>query len=508
MTPCAEPPCPAPIPPATRPPAWPPPLITCTAAPGQPTLTVAPSPTIQWWPPQPGQPPLPAIVGNTDPMQIGAGMGAGRVGDVALDPRTGRPWLIYSLFNSERGQEDSARVYVKTVDARTGTWRSATTVNPPGVYQMGRGGPDAAIAVGSDGRIHLIYPERVSPDPSEPVAMNYRVSTDGGQTWSVPVAFPGAEGDRPKSLRLAVDPAGGLHVAWVTQPNDAMPWPGLIHYFEQLPGGSWRQEIPPVRGGGARQHAVDFSFVTLPGGVIRTVLVWVEDAAVRATYKDGPAGAWAPATLLIDGGFNPYGIPDYLPSEGGRLRTLSFTDADGTPWVYAWWAIYSTGRICFAYSADGGGTWLPNTPDGSHVWHEDTIAFYDRLQQPSPVPGEVSRGTVHAPAPFWDAAHQRLITIYSYGDRSGGEGDTFPAYAYGRPGTPGTAWTGYATFTTQPLRLFKTTYTARAGNFAGTTLPGAGGLMWLFWTEANGVDELYVAGVAPGTLISEGNVLP
>jgi hypothetical protein len=32
--------------------------------------------------------------------------------------------------------------------------------------------------------------------------------------------------------------------------------------------------------------------------------------------------------------------------------------------------------------------------------------------------------------------------------------------------------------------------------------------MWLFWTEANGVDELYIAGVAPGTLISGGNVLP
>ncbi len=501
QTPCDEPPCPAPIPPATAAPAWPPPLITCTAAAGQATLTPEPSPTIQWWPPREVQPPLPAIVGNTDPLQIGAGLGIGRVGDVTLAPRTGRPWLIYSLFNSERGQEASGRVYVKTVDARTGTWGPATTVSAPGNYAMGR--------IGADDAVHVLYPERTSPDPGDPVAMDYRTSTDQGHTWSPVAAFPGAEGDRPTSLRLAVDPNGAVHAAWATNPNDVMPWPGLIHYFEQLPDGSWRQDVPPRRGRGVRQYAIDLAFVPLPGGIIRTVLAWIEDDAVYTTSKDGPTGAWAPATLLIDGGAQPYGIPDYVPSLGGRLRTLSFTDADGTSWVYVWWALYSTGRICFAYSPDGGRTWLPNTPDRGTIWHEDTMAYYNRFQAPTPGPGEASRGTVHAPTPFWDSVHQRIIVIYSYTDRRpGGAGDTFPAYAYGRPGAPGASWTGYATFTTQPLRLFKTTFSALAGNFTGTTLPGAGGLMWFFWTEANGVDELYVAGVAPGTLISDGNVLP
>src|SRR5262249_16412917 len=155
---------------------------------------------------------------------------------------------------------------------------------------------------------------------------------------------------------------------------------------------------------------------------------------------------------LIDGAAHPYGIPDYEPKAGGRLHTLSFTDAAGINWVYAWWALYSTGRICFAYSPDGGVTWLPNTLDGGNIWHEDTIAYYDRFRHPCPVPGEVSRATLNDPTPFWDAAHQRIIVIYQFGadPRFGGEGDSFPAYAYGRPGAAGSAWTGYATFTTQP----------------------------------------------------------
>jgi len=505
VVPCLDPPCPYLQPTRTPASAWPPPAVTCTPGIGTPTLTPPPTAVPRYWPDRNRQPAGPAVFGNTRPIVLEAGLGVARPGSFSVDPRSGRPWISYSRLNPDPGQEDSGRIYVRTVDAAVGVWRDAVTVNEPGYYRL-RGAPESAVAAGGDGRIHVVYPRRRSVDGD--AVVEYRVSTDEGRTWRAPVALPGPGAPLIDNLRLTVDAANAVHIAFVTAGTSA---PAVIHYFEQRPDGSWRVEIPPVGSPTGRAYAAEILTFPLVDGTIRTVLGWIEAppdraGAVYTAWKDGPAGGWSCPLLLIDGAAQPYGLPDYAPQ---GLRGLTFTDAAGQRWTQFWWSIYSTGRICFAASADGGQTWGPTTPEG---WHEDAIVYYDRLRQLTPGPNERSRGTAHDPAPFWDAPHQRVVVLYLYGDKrdrlAGGQADSFPAFAYGRPGAPGTSWQGYATFRTTPWRLTRTTYSDQAEQLLAATAPDTNGYIWAGWVERDSADKFYGVLINPASLIGDGDVRP
>ena len=465
-------------------------------------LTPAPSRTPEFRPPPDPQPDLPALPAASDPVVISSALGRALAGAITTDPRTGRPWFTWSQLNTDPGYERSGRIYLQTTNSRSGAFAPARTVNAPGYYKIEQAGPESAVAVGPDGRAHVIYVRNPSPDGAHPAVVDYRTSTDDGQTWDGPVSLPDPAGSATVSLRLGVDRANAAHIAYVTKPDGARP--GVIHYFESRPDGSWRAETPPVRGG-ARQYLVDFALVDLPAGGVRTVLGWVGDAAVYTAYKDGPDGAWSPPLRLIDGAAQPYGIADYAP-HWTPLRAISFRDARGRSWVYLWWSLYSTGRIAFADSSDGGVTWGPRTRDG---WREDAIAYYNRAAQPTPQPGERSRGALQYAAPFWDPARQRLVVIYQFCDRSvwirarrTTASRPTPMACPGRPARRGRAT---RTFDREPRRLFRTTYSAHGAQFTVTRQPaGANGLVWLMWVEQSSVDQLYLAAINPATLDQSG----
>lgn len=502
--------CTMPPAPTQEPPHWPPPIVTCTARPDEPTVTTVPTMPPVIFPTLPPNTPLPAALGSTAPISIGSMEGDALPGGVATHPLTGRPYLIWSQFNPDQGQAASdgsdgygsrARVYLKLTDPKTGQWLPARTVNGPGNYRIGKGGPESAVGVAADGTIYVAYVRAQGAD----ALLEWRQSTDNGGTWTAPqtLSYPGA--GMTYNVRLLIDERGQPHIAAIAKRGadcgDEAEGCGDIVYHERRPDGAWLSQNRPLSGRGERQYNLTMSLLSLPDGTVRTLLGWTEKHAVYTSYKDGAQGSWQEPHFIIDGDIHPYGIEDYWPGWTG-MQMLTF-GYEGQQWVYFFWSLYSTGRICFVYSSDGGATWSA----------EDAMAYNSPVSVPEPgtpfVP-PVVWGSAYEPVPFWDAAHSRMFVVYRFRNR----GDTsqtgayFPAYAYGRPGDAGRDWIGYLSNTTEPIRLFPPTQANSSKSFRGSDQHGGGSSpVYLMWIESTGSKEMYFASVSPATLLS-GTDLP
>jgi hypothetical protein len=417
-------------------------------------------------------------------------------GGVATNPLTGRPYLIWSQLNTDPGQEQSGRVYLKLTDPRTGQWLPSRTVNEPGDYKIGKGGPESAVGVAGDGTIYVVYVRAEGDD----AYLEWRSSTDNGQMWTAPQTLPYPGVGMIYNVRLLLDDLGQPHIAAIakrgTDCGDEADGCGDIIYHERLVDGTWRSENRPLSGRGERQYNLTMSLFNLPDGTVRTLIGWTEEHAVYTSYKDEAQGSWQQPHFVIDGDARPYGIPDYWPGWTG-MQTLSF-QYDGRQWVYFFWSLYSTGRLCFVYSSDGGVTWSG----------EDALAYNPIVSLPDPgtpyAPPAVWGGA-YEPLPFWDAAHARIFVVYRFRSRTVQDtsGEYFPAYAYGSPGQAGRDWVGYESDSTEPLRLFPPTLANTSRTFRGSDQHGAGSSpVYLMWVESTGSNELYFASVSPATLLS------
>jgi hypothetical protein len=298
-----------------------------------------------------------------------------------------------------------------------------------------------------------------------------------------------------------MDAAGWPHLAAIaTVVDDPIAPSGDAIYFEQRPDGSWRQERRPLAGQRGRQHNLALTTLSLADGTIRTILALDDDYAVYTAVKDGPDGPWQPRPQpLIDGGANPYGIPDYWP--GGidhSMQLLAFPDTAGRRWVLLTYSLYSTGRICLFWNDQAG--------DGTAWSGEDALAYNPILPvppAPTPFVPPSVYATVHQPAPFYDRAHNLVFVVYQFCDRHIGGGGCFPVYAYAPPGTAGRDWTRYEDPTHEPVRLFRSTLYNQSDTFRVSDQQGAGtSPVAFFWRETTGVREVYLALIWPATLLS------
>jgi len=432
-------------------------------------------------------------------------------GGVATDPRNGHPVMVWSQFNPDETGPTAVRIYVQASDPTTGQWLPAHSVNPPGDYKIGKGPPESAVGVGADGTIYVVYARSTGSF----AWLQWRSSSDEGLHWSVPADFPyGSSNNEIYNLRMSVDEAGQPHVtALVVQAGCDPDRPcGDIVYFERLASGAWRNERRPVSPGGDRQYSVALTTYLTQASQVRTVIGFNQGGRVYSAYKDGPAGAWSAPAFIIDGNSKPYGIGDYAAGFGASMHMTAFS-YNGARWVYFVWALYSTGRICYVYSSNGGLSWS----------HEDALAY-------EPI-STARQAHIGEPIPVWNAYHSRVFIVYRYAPIAQGidaSDETFPTetpganglrpdaaaivasgggaflvYSYGKPGAPGRDWVQYEDPQHQPLRLFAQTQQNQASRLRGSeTAGGTDRGLWLLWSESTGERELYRALVMPSTLLS------
>jgi hypothetical protein len=532
----------------TEPPAWPPPAVTCTAAPDQPTLTPRPTIVPPIFPTFPINTPMPSRGSGTSEGRALASMsGNAGIGQPAIDPSTGAPSFIWSQDNTNQATDSEHRVYLRRMDPQTRTLPDALSVN---IFESKTGFKgtylDSAVAITPDGAVNVLYCDRrASGNLTDGL---FRRSQDGSGGWSEPLRIGEPSPTWCNNVRLKAAPDGTLLAAWTGGNSGGPEAPGSsVRVWHRSPQGEWTNVSPPRMTRG-RQFESDISFVDLPGssgGGYRAFLIFDDGNNVYATYSDltndGHWQGWQePVELVNSDAMNArLGILDYWPS---YLRTLAFR-YEGRAFVYAFWSIYSTGRIGYVYSSDA------DAPGGPRWTQEDTFAYFPPAPgepEPSSTPeeggggGEGGEGSaqsgaasgpgeepsldpdlapqsvtlapkVHMPQPFWVPARSRVLVVYRYGTAPPAEGGIrqyFAAYAYSLPDAPGSAWEGAVGpqfGQTTPLRAFPPTQYEAMNQLQGAGTLDSTGAAWLTWMEKGARKEAFFGAIWPNTLISANN---
>lgn len=520
-------------------PAWSPPAITCTAAPDQPTLTPRPTVAPPVFPTFPISTPMPSGGSGTSEGRALASMsGNAGIGQPGIDPRTGSPIFAWSQDNTNQATDAEHRVYIRHMDPETRSLADPQSVN---ILEPKTGFKttylDSATAVTADGAVHVLYCDRRAGTGLTNAL--YRRSPDGRGNWSAPLRVGEASPTWCNNVRLRAAPDGAIYVAWAGGNIAAHDKPdSFVRVWRRSPEGVWTDVSPPRMTSG-RQYESDIAFLDLSATsgegeqnttpAYRAYVIFDDSNNVYATYADSqePERWSSPVELVHSDTMNSrLGIRDYWPAS---LRLLAFRYR-GRAFAYAFWSLYSTGRIAYVYASDAA------EPGGPHWTVEDTFAYFPPVPgepDPTPPPDDGSEGRgfpddssaepslgptsatlaakVHMPQPFWVPERQRVLVIFRYGTAPPQEGairQYFAAYAYSLPDAPGSAWEGavgpqFGNDT--PFRAFPPTQYEAMDQLQGAGTLDSTGAAWVSWMEHGASKEAFFGAIWPYTLISANN---
>ncbi|RIK34409.1 MAG: hypothetical protein DCC55_33140 [Chloroflexi bacterium] len=163
----------------------------------------------------------------------------------------------------------------------------------------------AAIAVDSQGGWHLVWPEiAIGHDYTAPARYLYR---DPNQGWSQPVTLMAGSQDA-RSMRVAVDSLGGVHVAWSDRACAAPD--GRKVYYATRPAFSNRWQVSDVSTPGYPSFDVDLALALDSDRL----------AAAWSGHEDEKSGALLFGQVEVGG--SPVLSATVTPSQGGSLVAL------------------------------------------------------------------------------------------------------------------------------------------------------------------------------------------
>lgn len=227
----------------------------------------------------------------------------------ALD-RFGRLHLVYvgpngQLFHSRAPSAEAC-------DARS--WQTALVPTPDLVLY-------GSIAIDGQGIIHIAYAGRGK-------GVYYVRSADEGSSWSESVAVSSVMPDRGTAFpELAIGEDGRVHVVWEEdQLPDGVPGLGLFYAFSQDQGQSWST---PLLFSQNREGYTQPTIAILEDGTIH--LLWNGRIGTRGRYHQWSSDqsfSWSPMSEFIpkDMGGGQTGPPAHALDSLGRLHVVSGTD--------------------------------------------------------------------------------------------------------------------------------------------------------------------------------------
>jgi len=294
---------------------------------------------------------------------------------LAADPRDGRHLLGMSITRAGRERGSACRAFASF----DGGWTWSTS-DLPG--QLDRGGIDPQVAFDAEGTAYAV----VLGGAATPAANGRRDallvfrSSDGGRSWSEPVAV--GTGETHDAPGLEVDTTGGpfhgrIYIS--TNYGEETLRNGLLRSAD---GGRTFAGPVELPGGGEGVLCMNEPLLVLRDGTLLSPLTCIDD--VPASYAvTGRRTQRLGVTTSRDGGvtFSPLAWTGVRMEEDQaslwEIHAFRFALDRGSPRfrdrLYAVWGDYREGapRIWIATSADGGKSWTeghpvdPQAPNGT-----------------------------------------------------------------------------------------------------------------------------------------------
>jgi len=124
--------------------------------------------------------------------------------------------------------------YAKSTD-RGNTWSNPVNITS-GAYEQ----YTPSIAIDSSNNIHIVWSGESSTTPTYH-QIRYTKSTDGGNTWNIPVNIT-SEYYEQFDPSIAIDSFNNIHIVWVGYTPDS-PWRRQVRYAKSIGGNTWSSPI-------------------------------------------------------------------------------------------------------------------------------------------------------------------------------------------------------------------------------------------------------------------------
>lgn len=240
---------------------------------------------------------------------------------------------------------------------------SSPWTGPSPVAQRDISAESPAIAVDTEGQIHLLWSENNSP--LQYARQNKIRTTSGGETlrWSAPAEVLGTADHSPAEPAL-VTTNGHLHAVWSDGNEDT-----ILHAYAFVDDASMRSgwSRPQTVGAGSSP-----ALTRTPEGVLHLAFAipWNEQRGIYYTSWEGEEEAWSRPSLIFDARAEGWTMVDNPAIAVDALGNIHVT------WTRGGWQDRMLPRgIYYAHSRDGGETWSDPTALAEGTYEASRLAM-------------------------------------------------------------------------------------------------------------------------------------